>query len=132
MASCGEREETRQFRYLCVFICVCSYLPIVFSCIWVQMCLLNSPHKKVMASGGERKPDMFFIYLSGFIFVYVSLAFVFSCLWVQMCLLNSPHKKVMASGGERKPDKFFCAKFSHKMLVPAPTSSLQQLRIKMI
>ena len=56
----------------------------------------------------------------------------FSCLLVQMCLLNSPHKKVMASGGERKPDKFFCAKFSHKMLVPAPTISLQQLRIKMI
>ena len=35
------------------------------------MCLLNSPHKKVMASGGKRKPDMFCMYLSGFICVFV-------------------------------------------------------------
>ena len=59
MAYCGEREEARQFRYLCFFICICLYLPIVFSCLWVQMCLLNSPHKKVMASGGEEARQVF-------------------------------------------------------------------------
>ena len=45
------------------------------------MCLLNSPHKKVMSSGGERKPDMFCMYLFCFIFVFVFTGF---CIFLSL------------------------------------------------
>ena len=45
------------------------------------MCLLNSPHKKVMASGRERKPDMFCMYLFCFIFVFVFTGF---CIFLSL------------------------------------------------
>ena len=56
-------------------------LAFVFSCLWVQMCLLNSPHKKVMASGREGKPDMFCMYLFCFIFVFVFTGF---CIFLSL------------------------------------------------